>query len=788
MDFKEYLTQGLEYIILYLSKMDFMKTVSLYGINDYSIYLASGKKKELFGCKLETSSNRYHSIPSISSIANNIRHAQGRSQLFLYYVKNGNTQGIYVYSYNDEAIEQICRDFRVPIMSGDEVVKSLFKIFLIGDHYKTTDNRIVYEYDIGQDEKFFVPWSLELNSGRFRQMTQLGFDNMLDEGTLYQATSYVESDIFTPQELFSLDWEGVLGFTFDYSHVATKARVQTYESVARLGDKQFYDIVSQINSREGDNRQIQDMIENETCLVNTVLYIKNNYETTVSKIGLLLGAKFTKNYLTGPSVFGKTLMNARDYDFDALLPSEQTKQFFATSHKRQVPKNIFPMCIGKDINGNIINYSFEENKSPHAMFIGSTGAGKSTQVIIMLMQMMGYDINTGKALRFDQFNIRYTDVGYSAGNFASSLKKAYPDKVKIYSSMVKNMRFSLFNIKVKNGMIDEDELDYMVGIINFALSVQDGGVSDKDKIGMMTGVEQNFLKTIVRDLLKNKSHSDLYLSEFTKEPGVYDELLKELHALGFSSELDNANLVSELPEKYNYLKKPILADVINLSITYSGKPQYSAVEQEDIKQLTRKLRSLENLTFLSGHSNLSQVRENFSHLDLDRVKKDPVSFSIIYWMLAKEWIDIAKSEAEERLAKRLPTKKTIFPVDEAHIFFSFGSTAFENLFISAVKEMRKFGGIFVFMSQELDDVPEKVVTQLGTKVFIVSPEEKASLKNIVERSFGEMKEADEKVLEAIGDYMMFVKYEKGSIGLKFDIAPEDEWFYKPYHPDFEDHQ
>lgn len=762
--------------VFFLSRLNFLKTINLFKIEKDNINLGADNPLKLYGCKIESDSNRLNKLNNLAAIAKDIKFNPDESQIFIYFAKNDLRQCVYVYSYSLPAIEQISHEFNVKRMSGKKIIMSIFEIFMIGRYDIDGDNRLRYSETPSLLGEYFIPWDMEMASGKFQAKIQSGLDNCIKRGTIYQATHFYNRHNFSVADFFLEKWEGVFGLFIDLSPIATMAKIRQYESKAKIGDKNFSNICHSILNDKENSGTLEE-IEEKTCIVNAFLYLKSGSENALNKISYLLGMNFQENWLSGPSVMGKTLMLSRDFDFDALVPIEYAEQFFQTTHKKATSKDNFVYFCGKDISGNYVDYSLDDSTSPHIIYTGRTGAGKSRQAINGLEQILGFDKKTGFASRFGKIKVRYTDVGFSCGNMALKLQEKYGDKVKIYPAKVSGLKFSLFDIDIINGELDKDHLKFMISLVNFALDIQGQETGVKTQV-MLSSTEQEFLERIVSSVILGKKFGSPHLSEFENEGG-YEELLSNLYSLGF----DQNTEVHKLPEEYDYLKRPILDDIIAQVGIWAKKEEFSDLEKQDLVSLDKKLSGLKSLSFLNFHSNMSRTDESFTHIDFDEIKDSPIDFCIIYWLLVKEWIAIMKKEAKEALRARVEVPITLFYVDEAHNFFDYKDT-FGKLLEKATKEFRKYGGKFAFLSQELSDAPEKVISQIGTKIFVVAPQEKDKLREVIASYFGEMDSDDREVMEKITDYMMFIMYDKGSLGLKFDSDREDDWFYKPNHPDF----
>lgn len=765
----------LDGVVGLFSHFDSNSTINVYEIQDERLLVSLQRDKFLYGCKIEGASNRLTAIQSLESLASDIKLDIDTSQVFLYYVKKGFFQGTYIYSFSEMAIQQISFDIGTERLSGQDLVLSIFRIFGIGKDVIMSDNRSYYDQSpIVGDPDFFIPWEFEMASGKFGAKVALGKERLLREGVMFQATEIKSLKDFSPVELFRMEWEGFIGIRIDFSPIAVKARLSKYEGVAKLGDRNFAQTLNALK-RQPENALVLEEIQDKTVILNTVAYFNTEKTPDISKLSYRFKSKFEENYLTGEEILGKTLFEGRDLDFDSIVPVKRMENFFGSTHKKPTGTDKTVHWWGTDISGGFINYSLEENTSPHVMYIGKTGSGKSRQAINGLEQILQFDKETGIAEKFHTIKVRYVDVGYTGGPFVMALKKTYGNAVKIFPSKVSELRFSLFNIGIERGRAVKEDISLMAAIVSFSLDVRDSTGTGKD---MLSGGEQSFLKEIVTNLIEEKKHSDLYVSEL-EDAGVYPKVLADIYEAGF----DSHNKMSELPDKFNWLKKPILDDVLNETNIWKEKAEFSSLEKDDIASLAKKLRSLKDFEFLQLHSNMDETTEQFTHIDFDEIKDQPAPFSIIYWLLVKQWIKVMKDESKEAFAKREQPEITYFYVEEAHNFFH--RKSFADLFIQNVKEFRKYGGRFLFLSQEADDVPAKVLSQLGTKVFISSPDEKRKLPEIINKIFGGLPNEDAEVLRHILPWQQFIMYDKGTIGLKFVTAKKWEYFYKPAHPSFE---
>jgi len=252
----------------YMSQIEIMNSVNLFEVGKDYIRLGTGPGLKFYGCKLESKSNRVISPHRISYVAKNIKYKRDESQLFIFYVKKGIHQAIYVFSNNFSAISQISSDFNVKPLSGRGLILSLYDTYHIGRHKVNKENKLVYSETRNVKNKFFVPWDLEMTSGKFRAKMRQGADAFLKKGIYYQGTILRDSDMFDPIDLFLKEWEGTIGLRIDFSPSAVMSRYSKYKSVAKWGDRQMSKVFSFIDG-ESEEDSVLEQIETQSCVINS---------------------------------------------------------------------------------------------------------------------------------------------------------------------------------------------------------------------------------------------------------------------------------------------------------------------------------------------------------------------------------------------------------------------------------------------------------------------------------------------------------------------------------------
>lgn len=765
MDVCTLLDKGLGGVVNYFQKIDLLSGINIFRVEDTCVWLDFVGRVKLYGLRLEGNSNREQKLNGFVYLVKKLQYAES-GEIFVTYVSQKKNKAVYIFSYSKDSLLNIAKEFDIELLKGEELVSSLYDTFLSINYKISKENRLTIE---GNYEKFFVPSAVEVVSSKFKAKTQLATSNNLKNGTIFQADSFAGTDVLSISKLFKLDWEGVFTIRFDFRKITVTNVLRKYRAIAQKADKDFAEVCDELI--DGDDKALQDDLSQNVCVANAMLYLTNETKHKMAYISNELGINFSENSLTGSKILSRTIYNTRDMDFDTLIRIDVAKKFFITSKKRQVGDEQFPYFYGRDISGDFINYSFRESSSsPHTLVIGRNGSGKSRQIIKMFQHILGLNQEKTKASRLGEIKVRYADVGFTSGRLLESLKLAHPEQVGAMSANIDELRYSLFDLEVVNGKILTEDLDYLVGIINFAIQTKGSPIMD--------GSEEHFFRQIVSKKILAKEYNNLTLSVL-REKGGYDELYEELIELGFN---DNTQF-SELPEAYEFLRKPILGDIVSAISTEQNIPDYKSVERKSLESLNGKLNVLSSYYFLQFHGNMRNEEDlDFLHIDFDSLKENPATFSVIYWLIMKKWIRMLKRSAKSRLKEMKPPIDTFFVIEEAHNFFNY--PVFEAMLITASKELRKFGGMLIFISQQLDDIPEKIAKEIGTKIFVTKPSDKALLISDIKKVFKNIDNRDVEVLEDISDFMMYIMCDDGSLGCKFEYEGDEDWYYKPYAPSF----
>ncbi|MDD4969743.1 MAG: hypothetical protein PHT07_09990 [Paludibacter sp.] len=745
-------------IVLALSRFDLGKTINIFRIDPSCVWLDMSGRYKLYGIKIEGSDNTIkHFGTQMGRVIQQLRYADN-SEVTIFFVKRGIRQAVYLFAFDHRIIGQLSREFNIPHLKGDEIASSLLDI-MHSQQYRVEKNRLIRS---GVAETPFVPYGLEMASGKFRDRAMAAVDNIMRDFTLYQGEGYGSIGDFNPIHLFQIDWEGTFGLWVNFSSKALEGKIRQYEKTAKFADKVFARECANILKK--DDAEFSKFLEEESLLVNSFLFLKD--ETSLPQLQDVLNIQFNKNYLTGPSVLSQTLMLCRDSSFDAILPKETVLKYLTSSHKAATPLEYKCDFYGTDISGNFVEYALANNNNPHCLLTGQTGAGKSLKVMQILEKIVGYDHAKKIAERIHEQRINFVDVGYTSGNMMSELKNAHPDDVEIFGSDVSALRFGLFDFELQsNGKVSDEEKNFLASFISFALEV------DGEK--PLTGLERDALDTSVEEMLKESQYNDMFIDHLI-DNGGYKKIVQELLDAGFS---DNTKL-RDLPEKYNFLKKRTLNDLLNLVSVKQSSSSLSKDEQDIYSKLALKLRALKsnNMINLVPNTQMASDKQIF-HIDLQSIKNDKRSFMLSYWMLMKSWLKQLEARALPYFARGEQPETTYFFIEEAHNFFQYES--FAIMLKTTSKEIRKFGGRLFFISQDPSDIPPVIYNELGTKMFVVTISERERFKKLAALIYEQKNmEPINQIIDKMEDRALLILGKHGAISCSMKLTRELE-FYKP---------
>lgn len=749
----------------FLLNINLNKTINVYHINKDSLGLSFNNKEKLYCVRLINDSNVYREYINFNQLQESIKF-DPNAKYFQFFVKKGLHQAIYIFTLNEDIARQIGTDFNTKLLSGSKIIEAIHDIFLIPER-EIKDNSYVNTEYVNE---------LDVLYKQLPSRISIATHNIFRKYNIYQGVSYHESQQFNPVTFFNRNWNGVFSIMVDFSASSIQRHMKIEKDGTTFGDKKMHNEVIEI-SEKPENKEIFEDLKNQGVVVNSILYIDNIDE--ISALQSELKISFQENYFTSPQILPKTLINKRDTTFDMLIPSYLAKKYMISTHKEVITKvrkdrkrNQLPDFYGKDINSAFVNYSYYgENSTPHVLMVGLPGSGKSTSICKKISHYIGLDIINNTINQLNDVNVKYCDVGYTAGGLFEKIREIVPNETQVIDSRIENLKFSLFDIE-KNiyGKADEEDVKFATYFIDTIFAVSNIET-------LRTGEEEKLIESI-KEIVENDYYLDLTLGEINTISG-FEEEVKKMYEKGY----EYYNKISDLKEKeYQKFKKPTLKSLIYFLQNKSTRSDLTHSKKAIFENLITKL---ENITSYQNFSTWSNVdfEKNFpiQYIDFDKIKDDPKLFTSTFWMLFKRWYKRDKEEAIKELNKGKTPKTSYYIIEEAHNFLCI--PAFKNLLDVASREARKYFINLIFVTQKLDDIPNDIFNSISTRIFLFPMEKKQEVKNAIEKKIGNenepLPEHITNVFNRIKKHQMFIYHDAGATGCDLMLTDEELALFIP---------
>lgn len=749
--------------ISFLLNMNFNKTINVFKINEQSLSLDLSGLSELYCVRLINKSNVYREYPNFEQLHDSIKFTDN-ARAYLYYVKKGMYQAIYVFSLHQDIVRQIAKDFSTEILTGVEIIDAIHDIFLIPEREIVDNSYKNIEYK-NPDSKYEV----DVMYRHLPQRIALASSTIFKKYTVYQGVSYQNNTDFSPVNFFKRKWNGVFSLMIDFSSSSVERHLKIKRDESQLGDKKLHDETKKL-LENADYKEFLDDVLNKCLVVNSFLFIDNIDE--ISAISSDLKISFQENYLTSFSLIPKTIINARDTTFDYVIPIANVKKYFVSTHKKIIEevkrkKGHLPDFYGKDINGAFVNYAYADNDNPHCIYIGASGSGKSVGICKTVSSIIGFDIKENKIKYLKDRKIKFCDVGYTAGGFIERLKEIEPERVEIISSRIETLRFSLFEIEKDSlGKAVKEDVLFTTYFINTMFEV-----SGMQSMPLM---EEEKLIEAIEYIIENNIMIDYKLMEIEKF-GLEKEV-EEMMRYGYKK-TDN---ISDLKEDiFHMFKKPTLQCLINYIENYSKRAELTTSTRNVYQSLLAKIESLRVYTLFAYYSNVDFVKNtNIYYIDFNRIKEDTKIFTATFWMLFKKWYKRDKEEAMLELAKGKLPIPSYYIIEEAHNFLSIPS--FKKLLGVASREARKFHVYLNFISQKIEDIPDEIFSSISTRILYFKQDKKIEVKkSLREKKGGDIPPEEEAVFDKIEPFMAYIMHDEGVTGCNQMLTEEELALFIP---------
>lgn len=690
--------------------------------------------KELYGVRIMSDYNVAQFVDD-NTLLKMLNDYKKDEKGFFWYViqKQGFYHRQYIFSYNQDLVEEIADFFASPILSGNDLANIILDLYL-KNYYWVENKKVQKTIDIDFEKEQY--------ESSFRTFNKIAKENIysnLNQTDLFQAYKMLDIKKSDIQKLLNLEFDGAIWNYFDLTERAVINNLDTQIASARVGgNAQYFTDLKDEYVRGNIN----------LLLTNSTAHISNYSKRMIGTMSSCLKNDYIRKDINKIETLRKTPFKYRDTQFDYLVPFQHLSNYIASVHKRDPEA---PDLYGFDKNGSYIAYSFtEENDAPHFMIIGSIGTGKSFQKQLMISQIINLDFNTMLA-SYENAEIRSYDIGFSDELFVKQLATRKENNVVILSSEYSDFAYNICSIDFSNKETVEADLTFQSDLISLILSAKNSKILTIDEEGV-------FRRTLVKIYEKNdfKDYTIDNIDNLKLKYRLIDE--------GYTV---NTRLL-DLSEEYDFLKKPLLKDVINYCSIHSQNQQITEEERTNYKSLSLKLTSVNQLNIFSKFDE-DDIREvKFLSMDLNNFKESDLFVPIFTCIFQKRYLrDRERAINCRRSQKKAP--KVFYFVEECKNYFR--NDYFLPMFEKIALEARKYNVHLGLLGQNPSHIPGEIAKNIDTKIFLLKKDKKSEvIKDIKERYLPNDLVVEQ--LQKTDRFEMCVWYQKGAFNMKFEVTKQ----------------
>ena len=705
-------------------------------INEDNI-LVNTMYKNLYGVKLEGTSNNPVYLDELG-VNELFRTYQNQDNAFFWYVifKDKFYHRQYLFSYNKPLLQTIADKFSLKLLSGEELANIVLDLFLQNNFY--IENKDIHRtIELNFNSKY------ESNYRVFSKLARENIYQNLNRTDLYQSYKSVENvDKTNIQQLYKMNFSGAIWTYFDISRRSVENYISRLINTAKwTGKKQIF----------MDLKTAYDTGAERFAIVNSTAHFKEIDESILGTFGTSLKVNFLKKDIFKKNSLQKTPLKFRDSEYDFLVPESFVANYISCVHKARTRKADF---WGFDKNGGFTNYSFAaDNDNPHAIIVANTGAGKSytLQKIITSMIDVNYETHKAENLGKDKVVVRYYDIGFSNAKLIEFLKENKENSLIHVESDFANFSYNLVNLDESSNEAFEGDLMFSADLVSLILSSQAGAEP-------LTLNEFSTYKEILRDIYTGKVERQRYRILNIKNSKLKNRLL----AAGYAATEELINL----PEQYNFLKKPLLEEVIKRAELQAQNQQIQSDDRAVFDSLRRKLDSIKKLNYFSDFDTEDATIADFLSMDLNNYKENSLFVPIFVSVFQKTYMK-DRAYAIKRKAEGKSVSKKLYILEESPNFFRvpYFCVMIEKLALEA----RKYGVHLILIAQLAEQLPSNILKVADTRILMTSPDKKSDLIASLKATLN----PDEKIIKRVEEtdkYEMCIWYSKGVFNLKLQIS------------------
>lgn len=653
-----------------------------------------------------------------------------------------------IFTYSKSLAERFSTSIGGRKLHAFEIINAVYDIFM-DNEYSVEKKNLKSMLDMASQVKYENPFST------FNSVIKEAVYGNMNNIDLYQAYEFSgnegAADLY---EFYKMNFTGALFTYINFSKNAVLPSLsrRIWQSTFVGAQKQF--------------KELRDSYENgevKLALINSVLMLRKGYSDTVpTDIGNKMKTKFIHKNLHKKDIIRYTPLIKRDVKFDRLVDWKFFQNYFTMVHKANTD---VPDFYGKDLMGGFVNYGLKHptkyvtNTRPHTLIFGPTGSGKTTTVGKVMASMLNVDYNTWEAKTLYAKNFRPFDIKRSMRPLTDKLATNPKNDIKFLSADLNYFSYNLVNIaefkRDGRNSIDLTELAFASDLLSVIIET-----ASKGRGGGLSAEEDGLFKELVRSLYERKNYVGVAIGELRdSDPQAYHRMI----SLGYK-EYQNTTETKEA--EFDYLRKPVLQDLINELKHYMHDRGLSEVKRKASQNLEGKLEAVNALGYFSNYDRIDLKSGAYLYFDMDAIKDIPEYVPIFLAIFNRVYTADKKRQDELKIAGK-PRPEINYIFEEAKNLFVV--PAFESILAKLANEARSYDIVLIFVLQRLEDVPSYIFSQIESKMILFPADNE---KNAIIDEIVRLAKPGEQIVDLFKktpQYGMTIWYEHGGFVMKFDL-------------------
>lgn len=662
-------------------------------------------------------------------------------------LKKETYQRNYIFTFSKTIAERFEVSMGARKLHAFEIINALYDLFL-NNEYSIKNKNLERMMDLSKEIRY------ENLSGTFNTLIKEAVYGNMSDFDLYQSYEFANTE--KPVDLYELFNLKFTGAVFTYINLSKHSVLPAINR--RIWQSTFV-------GQQKHFKEVRDLYDNgemKLAVVNSVLLLKKGSGATAAgDIGNRLKITYFPKNLFRKDIIRYTPLLKRDVKFDRIVDWKFFKDYITMVHKANTD---VPDFHGIDLMGGFVNYGLKHptaytiNTRPHTLIFGPTGSGKTSTVGKIMSSMLEVDYKTALAKNAHAKHFRPFDIKRSMRPLTDLLATNPKNNIKFLSADLNHFSYNLINIGevVVRGQsrIDLTELAFSADLLSVIIETQSKGA------GGMTAEEDGLFKDLVRKLYEKRIYTGKAISELKDaDPVAYRKML----SLGYK---DYQQTTETTEHEFEYLRKPILSDLLNQVSGYLDDRNLSPIKRQTGELLQAKLDSVSKLGYFSDYDRIDLKSGGYLYFDMDAIKDIPEYVPIFLAIFNRVYTaDKKRQDALKIAGEARPEIYYIF--EEAKNLFVV--EAFETILAKLSNEARSYDIVLIFVIQRLEDVPGYIFDQIESKLILFpADEEKEKIIDQIKALAKPSKEIVD-LFNKTPQFGMTIWYEHGGFVMKFKL-------------------